>query len=71
MTGGKDRSRDSQSLLHSARFRWEKINAAIDAIEAKIFNTEETEVSSSRIGEIVMEELKDLDEVAYVRFASV
>ncbi len=49
----------------------EKINAAIDAIEAKIFNTEETEVSSSRIGEIVMEELKDLDEVAYVRFASV
>ena len=36
-----------------------------------IFNTEEKEISSTRIGEIVMEHLKDLDAVAYVRFASV
>ena len=35
------------------------------------FNTEEKEISSTRIGEIVMEHLKDLDAVAYVRFASV
>ena len=35
------------------------------------FNTEEREISSTRIGEIVMEELKNLDAVAYVRFASV
>ena len=49
----------------------EKINSAIDAIEGKIFNTEEREISSTRIGEIVMEELKNLDAVAYVRFASV
>lgn len=49
----------------------EKINSSIDAIEAKIFNTEDREISSSKIGEIVMEELKNLDEVAYVRFASV
>ncbi len=49
----------------------EEINSAIDSIEAKIFNTEEREISSSKIGEIVMEELKNLDEVAYVRFASV
>lgn len=49
----------------------ESINSTIDAIEAKIFNTEDREISSSKIGEIVMEELKNLDEVAYVRFASV
>ena len=49
----------------------ERINSTIDAIEAKIFNTEDREISSSKIGEIVMEELKNLDEVAYVRFASV
>ena len=49
----------------------ERINSTINAIEAKIFNTEDREISSSKIGEIVMEELKNLDEVAYVRFASV
>ena len=49
----------------------ERINSTIGAIEAKIFNTEDREISSSKIGEIVMEELKNLDEVAYVRFASV
>ena len=49
----------------------ERINSTIDAIEAKIFNTPDREISSSKIGEIVMEELKNLDEVAYVRFGSV
>ena len=38
----------------------------MDAIEGEIFNTEEKEISSTRIGEIVMEHLKDLDAVAYV-----
>ena len=47
------------------------IQRAIDKVETKIFSMEVKEVSSSSIGEIVMEELKDLDEVAYVRFASV
>ena len=47
------------------------IQKAIERIETKIFSMEVKEVSSSSIGEIVMEELKDLDEVAYVRFASV
>ena len=36
-----------------------------------MFSLEAKEIPSSRIGEIVMDELKDLDEVAYVRFASV
>ena len=44
---------------------------AVDRIETKIFSMEAKEIPSSQIGEIVMEELKGLDEVAYVRFASV
>ena len=40
-------------------------------MEACIFNKEEREISSEKIGELVMEKLKDLDSVAYVRFASV
>ena len=49
----------------------EKVEAMIDDVEAEIFKKEEREISSSKIGEIVMEKLKDLDAVAYVRFASV
>ncbi len=47
------------------------IKAAVDEIEIKIVNREEKEIPSSLIGEIVMERLKTLDPVAYVRFASV
>lgn len=49
----------------------EDIQRTVNHIETKIFSLEEKEISSSVIGEIVMEELKALDEVAYVRFASV
>ena len=49
----------------------EDIQRSIDGIETKIFSLEAKEIPSSTIGEIVMEELKGLDEVAYVRFASV
>ena len=49
----------------------EEIQKCIDRIETKIFSLEEKEIPSSAIGEIVMDELKKLDEVAYVRFASV
>ncbi len=47
------------------------IQRTIDEIETKIFAIEEKEIASSVIGEIVMEKLKDVDPVAYVRFASV
>ena len=43
----------------------------IDEIENQIFNMEEKEVQTSVIGELVMKKLQMLDEVAYVRFASV
>ena len=43
----------------------------IDEVEMEIFRREEKEIESKVIGEIVMDRLKDLDAVAYVRFASV
>ena len=49
----------------------EAIQKTVERIEIKIFNQEAKEVSSTDVGEIVMDELKELDEVAYVRFASV
>ena len=48
-----------------------QINKLVDEVEVDIFNREEKELSSSEIGEIVMNKLEDLDPVAYVRFASV
>ena len=48
-----------------------KLEEATDAIEQIIQNSLDREVSTTQIGELVMERLKPLDEVAYVRFASV
>ena len=49
----------------------EQLDAAIERIEEKLLNLGVREIPSSRIGELVMRELKKLDKVAYVRFASV
>ncbi|MBQ7227154.1 MAG: transcriptional repressor NrdR [Clostridia bacterium] len=49
----------------------EQVNSAVDRIEKQIYNTLLQEISSKQIGELVMLELKNIDEVAYVRFASV
>ncbi len=48
-----------------------EINQLIDEVETSIFSMEEKEIPSSMIGELVMDKLKNLDAVAYVRFASV
>ena len=48
-----------------------KIDELVENIQKKIYNSLEQEVSSKKIGEMVMEGLKEIDEVAYVRFASV
>jgi transcriptional repressor NrdR len=48
-----------------------EMEAMVDEVEAEIFNREEREIPSQVIGELVMEKLKELDSVAYVRFASV
>ncbi|MCI8503704.1 MAG: transcriptional repressor NrdR [Dorea sp.] len=49
----------------------EEIERMADKIETMVFSLEEKEIPSSVVGEMVMDGLKDLDEVAYVRFASV
>ncbi len=49
----------------------EVIEHAIDEIELELQNSLDREVTSVKIGECVMDKLKDIDEVAYVRFASV
>ena len=49
----------------------EQVDKAIERIEEKLLNLGGRESPSSRIGELVMRELKKLDKVAYVRFASV
>ena len=49
----------------------ERIDALVADIEKQLYNSLEQEIPSKRIGELVMEGLKALDEVAYIRFASV
>lgn len=56
---------------HKRPISMTQINDMVDDIEGQIFNMGEKEISTTTIGSIVMDKLKDLDEVAYVRFASV
>ncbi len=77
----KDHSRqafDRQKLLNGMLRACEKrpvsyrmLEDAVDNIEQSLLNSYEREVSSMHIGELSMQELKKIDEVAYVRFASV
>ena len=48
-----------------------QIDAIVDAVEQKVHEREEREITTQEIGQYVMDRLKDLDQVAYVRFASV
>lgn len=69
-----DRKKILAGLLKACEKRpvsMEKIESCVEEIEKKIQNNFEREVKSSQIGEMVMDILHDLDEVAYVRFASV
>ena len=69
-----DRSKIEAGVVHSCHKRpvsIQQINQMIDEIENEIFTMEDREVETSAIGELVMQKLKQLDEVAYVRFASV
>jgi transcriptional repressor NrdR len=63
---------ESMSLaLRKRPVSTEQVDAAIERIEEKLLNLGVREVPSTRLGEWVMRELKKLDKVAYVRFASV
>ena len=69
-----DRSKIEAGVLracHKRPISAAQINQLIDSVETAVFNREEKEISSGIIGELVMNKLKDLDTVAYVRFASV
>lgn len=69
-----DRSKIEAGVLracHKRPISAAQINQLIDSVETSVFNREEKEISSGIIGELVMNKLKDLDTVAYVRFASV
>lgn len=48
-----------------------QIEEVVDEIEKELYNSMEKEINSQKIGELVMQRLKQLDDVAYVRFASV
>ncbi len=77
----KDKTRqafDREKLLNGLLRACEKrpvpvstLEKMVDEIESQSLNTLKREISSQEIGEMVMERLKDLDQVAYVRFASV
>ena len=69
-----DRSKVLNGILRACYKRpiaMEKIEEMMDIVEGEIFNLDVREIPSSKIGEIVMKHLKELDAVAYVRFASV
>ena len=69
-----DRAKIEAGVLRACHKRpipAERITELIDSVETEIFNMEAKEIPSTTIGEIVMDKLKDLEAVAYVRFASV
>jgi transcriptional repressor NrdR len=69
-----DREKLMNGLLRACQKRPVSIDTLenmIDEIEATLQNSLEREVTSEKIGSLVMEKLKDIDEVSYVRFASV
>ncbi len=69
-----DSAKLRSSMLLALRKRsvgLEQVEAAIERIQDKLLASGAREIASSRIGELVMRELKRLDKVAYVRFASV
>ena len=69
-----DRAKIEAGVLRACHKRpvsAQQITALVDEVENEIFNREEREIPSGTIGELVMNKLKDLDAVAYVRFASV
>ncbi len=69
-----DRNKIRRGLIKACEKRpvtAEEIDRVVSDVEKQITNTLQSEISTKQIGEIVMNELKDLDKVAYVRFASV
>ena len=76
--GGESEAYDRRKLLHSIEVAAAKrpvsvadIDAIVEDIEHRLDRSDATEIETRRLGELVMERLKSLDHIAYVRFASV
>ncbi len=69
-----DREKVKRGIIKACEKRpvtFSQIEEMVSNIEKSIYNALEPEVNSSKIGELVMDEIKKVDEVAYIRFASV
>ena len=71
---GYDRNKVLNGIVKACEKRpvsMQEIEKLVDSIELQLYNSMRKEISSNEIGEIIMSSLKETDEVAYVRFASV
>ena len=69
-----DRAKLKNGILRACEKRpisMAQIDAVVNSIEKSLYNSLDEEITSQKIGDLVMEELKELDEVAYIRFAAV
>ncbi len=69
-----DRAKIEAGVLRACHKRpvsTSQVSRLVEEVETELFNMEERELSSQIVGELVMNKLKDMDAVAYVRFASV
>jgi len=71
---GFDRNKVLRGIVKACEKRpikIEKIHKVVDDIESELRKQESTEIASKDIGKLIMEKIKELDQVAYIRFASV
>ena len=69
-----DRTKVKNGILRACEKRpisMAEVDDIVDAVEKAIYNSIDEEITSQKIGDLVMEQLKELDEVAYIRFAAV
>ena len=69
-----DRTKLKNGILRACEKRpisMAQIDVVVNSIEKSLYNSLDEEITSQKIGDLVMEELKELDEVAYIRFAAV
>ena len=69
-----DRTKIKNGILRACEKRpisMAEIDGVVDSIEKSLYNSLDEEITSQKIGDLVMEQLKQLDEVAYIRFAAV
>ena len=69
-----DRSKLKNGIVRACEKRpisMAEIDAVVNAIEKSLYNSLDEEITSCKIGDLVMEQLKEVDEVAYIRFAAV